>query len=82
MDWFLYDNGIRHERVKHCKPHNDMYLNLNDKVFIDTSWILKYFPDFFCHEQLKNIACTKSLYCQTTKECSLINREFKIFLLD
>ena len=68
MDWFLYDNDLRHERVKHCKPHNDMYLNLNDKVVIDTSWILKYFPDFFCHEQLKNIACTKGLYCQTTKK--------------
>ena len=23
MDWFLYDNGLRHERVKLAKPKNE-----------------------------------------------------------
>ena len=26
MDWFLYDNGLRHERVKHIQVINLLFL--------------------------------------------------------
>ena len=27
MDWFLYDNGLRHERVKFWKDNTPLYIN-------------------------------------------------------
>ena len=32
MDWFLYDNGLRHERVKSISELKDEVLNLKDIV--------------------------------------------------
>ena len=33
MDWFLYDNGLRHERVKRAKLYKS--LNANDLLSAD-----------------------------------------------
>ena len=38
MDWFLYDNGLRHERVKKnksCHVQNDIMIIQNNKVLIE-----------------------------------------------
>ena len=48
MDWFLYDNGLRHERVKWFRFIN----NLSDwlffeKVAIDATLIPKGLSDFW-----------------------------------
>ena len=34
MDWFLYDNGLRHERVKQNGSWNWEELQLVDKEFL------------------------------------------------
>ena len=47
MDWFLYDNGIRHERVKH--PVRLKKMPWNESMFwsyrIDYCWYLKILPN-------------------------------------
>ena len=35
MDWFLYDNGLRHERVKYDITDYGETLNLQKKSFIE-----------------------------------------------
>ena len=34
MDWFLYDNGLRHERVK-CASHSNSAKKLKKKKLVD-----------------------------------------------
>ena len=38
MDWFLYDNGLRHERVK---DNNILIFLLNHEIFKEHFWALK-----------------------------------------
>ena len=37
LDWFLYDNGVRHERVKEEKRKNN-----KDKTIIDVRSLSEY----------------------------------------
>ena len=37
MDWFLYDNGLRHERVKHRKFPKDHNLMKNQRQRYEAS---------------------------------------------
>ena len=39
MDWFLYDNSLRHERVKFDKVLNMSLLSIN-KLFLIPSWLV------------------------------------------
>ena len=40
MDWFLYDNGLRHERVK-----DTGVLNMKDSVKNAFLWLLQAFSE-------------------------------------
>ena len=44
MDWFLYDNGLRHERVKNWIQKDKFYLKFVFIVFMHKFW-LNYFPN-------------------------------------
>ena len=34
--WFLYDNGLRHERVKECAAFTNIYIKFIDLKFLLT----------------------------------------------
>ena len=35
MDWFLYDNGLRHERIKKYDQNRELFDHLFSKTYID-----------------------------------------------
>ena len=65
MDWFLYDRGLRHERVKTCFLNFPYAINcyflieisFKHDFIVDTPYLGKSFPDLFCKYLLfrKNI---------------------------
>ena len=39
MDWFLYDNGLRHERVKVINNYGQMLIFFEIQIKIFNRWI-------------------------------------------
>ena len=39
MDWFLYDNGLRHERVKYCVMNTDQ---ISENSFMNIEYENEY----------------------------------------
>ena len=47
MDWFLYDNGLRHERVKETLlTSNPISKDVTISWVIDDSWLMQESPDW------------------------------------
>ena len=38
MDWFLYDNGLRHERVKHFGTETRAFVQKNSASASESFW--------------------------------------------
>ena len=60
MDWFLYDNGLRHERVKAC-PNTDRSFDLIKEHCMDNS-VLKQFISICTDGESTSMGCNNSLF--------------------
>ena len=54
MDWFLYDNGLRHERVKAC-PNTDKSFDLIKEHCMDNSYSCVKTVYFDLHRRRINV---------------------------
>ena len=70
MDWFLYDNGLRHEKVKHKTKRLKIPQKLRTKSFTYTK---KFYVQEIATLDFSEIYFLKN----TKKTCKLNNRDLK-----
>ena len=59
MDWFLYENGLRHESVKQIKTKYSLHV-IQEPVRVKSPWD---FPLYNGHADTKNPLFKKQLMC-------------------